>query len=151
MLEIRASLASLGCVVVLVACSPDSDEDPAEAFDDRLQAGDTTSSSARAGTVTNEDAVNDIVSALCAREVDCRHVGPNKRYPNRETCVAMVRDDLKGELSAKECPRGIARAALNECLEAIRKEDCTDPLEAIGGLAACRTDELCLEIDTPTS
>ena len=52
---------------------------------------------------------------------------------------------MKDDLNAKDCPYGVDQKELNECLEAIRKEECNNPLDTISRLAACRTSDMCLK------
>jgi hypothetical protein len=41
------------------------------------------------------------------------------------------------------CPAGIREKELSDCLQAIREEDCGNPLDAIARLNACRSGNLC--------
>lgn len=110
-------------------------------YDDR--AGTTTITGGTYG-VGNEGAVSKIVAARCAREASCNNVGVDKRYANSDACVQKVKVDMKDDLNAKECPRGIDAKELDECLAAIQKEECGSPLDTISRVAACRTSDLCL-------
>ena len=102
-----------------------------------------------ASWVTNDAAIDRIVASRCAREVACSNVGPDKHFTNGEVCVREVRSRLQDDLKASECPQGIDGKELDECLDAIRNESCTNPIESLGRLAACRTSDLCLKTAIP--
>ena len=99
--------------------------------------------------VANEAAIDRIVASRCAREVTCSNVGPDKHFTSNDLCVREVRSKLHDELKASACPAGIDGKELDECLDAIRNESCTNPIEAMARLAACRTGELCLKTEMP--
>jgi hypothetical protein len=111
----------------------------------------------RAGTTTltgaswiaNEAAVDRLVASRCAREVSCSNVGADKHFTDGETCVREVRKKTLESLGTSECPSGIDGRELDECLDAIRKESCTNPIDTVGRLAACRTNKLCLKTEMP--
>ena len=163
MLKNAASLLSIGCVIVLVACVGDaSDEVEAGASQgqersglgdsesDRSAAEDTDQAESaalaglQAGAVTNEEAIKGIVSARCAREAHCKNVGPDKDYADKAACEKKISADLKEDLSPKDCPRGVAEKELNECLQSIQKEECNNPVKKLARVVECRTAELCL-------
>lgn len=157
-------LVPLGCLVVLFSACKDRDRTyeqdrpstmtPGESprigttERDKERTGSTTITGAHIG-LANDASVQKIVAARCAREATCSNVGPNKRYVNKDVCTQKVRTDMKEDLNAKECPHGIDEKELNECLEAIQKEDCNNPIDIIGRLAACRTGDLCLKTSAP--
>lgn len=106
------------------------------------QTGTTTVTGAN--VINNQSAIDRIVSARCAREATCNNVGTDKRYANQQACTQKIKADMKEDLNVNECPRGIDQKELNECLEEIKNENCNNPLDTIGRLAACRTSDLCL-------
>jgi len=111
--------------------------------------GTTTVTGANVGKVGNQTAVDRIVAARCAREASCNNVGPNKHWESGASCTQKVGADMKDDLNASECPAGIDEKELNECLESIRGENCNNPIDTIGRLAACRTSDLCLKTNAP--
>lgn len=138
------------CLVALGACGRDRDRDRVSVDVDRdRKPGTTTVTGANVGAVSNESAIDRIVAARCARESACNNVGSDKRFTTRDVCTQKVRTDMRDDLSAKDCPRGIDQKELNECLTSIQKEDCNNPIDMIGRLAACRTSDLCLKSDLP--
>lgn len=122
----------------------------------REQAGETrpieqpgTATVTGANVVGNQAAIDRIVAARCAREATCKNVGANKRYESQEACSQKINIDMKDDLKVSECPRGIDQKELNECLEAVQKEDCNNPIDSLNRLAACRTSDLCLSAGAP--
>jgi hypothetical protein len=113
------------------------------------RSGTTTVTGANVGSVSSESAINRIVDARCAREAKCNNVGTDKHFASRDVCSQKLHADMRDDLGAKECPRGIDQKELNECLESIQKEDCNNPIDMVGRLAACRSSDLCLNTDMP--
>jgi hypothetical protein len=116
---------------------------------DRDRSGTTTVTGANVGSVGNESAIARIVAARCAREAACNNVGADKRFTSGDVCSQKLKNDMRDDLSAKDCPRGIDQKELNECLDEIKNENCNNPIDMIGRLAACRTSDLCLKTDAP--
>ena len=146
------------CVVALAACNRDRvDVDRREGrvnVDttpnvDRDRSGTTTTTGANVGAVSNESAISRIVAARCARESACNNVGADKRFTSGDVCSQKIKADMRDDLNAKDCPRGIDQKELNECLTEIKNENCNNPIDMIGRLAACRTSDLCLKSDLP--
>ena len=96
-------------------------------------------------TTTTSSAVGRIAVARCDREVHCNHVGAKERYPSRAECITKWESDQRDDLNRAECPAGIDERELESCLDAVRTESCSNPLEAIERLNACRTGKLCLK------
>lgn len=118
--------------------------------------GVTTRTEEQTGTATvtgaqvaNTAAIDRVVAARCERESSCRNIGPDKQHATPQACTDKLRADMKDDLNTRDCPAGIDQKELNECLEAIRKEDCNNPIDTIGRLAACRTSDLCLKTGAP--
>jgi hypothetical protein len=155
MLHSTRYLMALGCVVALCACNRDRD---------RMTDRDRTGTGTGTGTMTNDPgtttvtganvslnhdaAVSSVVDARCTREAACNNIGADKRFGNREACVTKLKADMASDLNAADCPKGIDRKELDECLSEIRSESCNNPIEKIERLAACRTSDLCLKVDS---
>jgi Family of unknown function (DUF6184) len=93
---------------------------------------------------TTASALASIAAARCDREVRCKNVGTKEKYATRDECIAKVKEDKRDDINAKDCPGGVHEKQLNECLQAIRTEDCGNPLDAISRLSACRSGALCV-------
>jgi hypothetical protein len=102
-----------------------------------------------ASWVANDTAIDRITSSRCTREMTCSNVGPDKHFATPDVCVLEVRKRTREDLKPAECPTGIDGVALDKCLEAVRTESCSNPLDTLGRLASCRSGELCLKTETP--
>ena len=107
------------------------------------RAGSTTLTGA--SYVSNESAIDRIVAARCAREVTCSNLGPDKHYATGDNCVREVRQKLNEDMKPSECARGIDGKELDECLDAIRNESCTNAMDTVARLTQCRASSLCLK------
>ena len=94
---------------------------------------------------TNSSAVRAIATARCDREARCNNLGADAKYPSKEACLDRVRADWAKELNAYECPGGLNRAELNECLEDIRGEDCGSPFDTLARTLSCSKTEICVD------
>ncbi|MBX3231986.1 MAG: hypothetical protein KIT84_12470 [Labilithrix sp.] len=143
MRSVSIGLAVAG--LALVACNRDRSGDGTAVRDpnEQDQAGSATLTGA--SYVSNESAIDRIVAARCAREVTCSNLGPDRRYPTGDNCIREVRHKLVDEMKPSECPHGIDGKELDECLDAIRNESCTNALDTIARLTHCRTSQLCLK------
>lgn len=135
-------------IVAAVGCQRERATERERRAAEQERTGTTTVTGAGVG-VANESAIDRIVAARCAREATCNNVGPDKHYASRDACSQKLKADMRDDLSAKDCPRGIDQKELGECLESIQKEDCNNPIDAISRIAACRTSDLCLKTDMP--
>lgn len=149
-------LVPAASLLALFACNRDRDRMPRESDVDRSGTGQPfgvndekkgTTTVTGANVLTSDSAIDRIVNARCAREAACNNVGPDKRFASRDVCVQNVRNDLRDDLKASDCPRGIDSKELEECLEEIKNESCNNPIDTISRLAACRTSDLCLSTD----
>jgi hypothetical protein len=94
-------------------------------------------------TANNEQALTAIATSRCERENRCNNVGAGKKWASVETCRSDLMTKGRDELSAAECPGGIVQKELQECLGEIQNENCNNPLDKLGRLAACRSSDLC--------
>jgi hypothetical protein len=90
----------------------------------------TTSGVIATGPVTARDAEL-VASERCDREARCDNIGAHRKYPTREVCVAMVRDDSLNTLTKAACPEGVDSARLQTCLMDIREDRCNNPFDAL--------------------
>jgi hypothetical protein len=149
----------IGLVSALAACSKSSDPPAGDAHrvatvdadqdgtNDTVvldQNGDPVKAhpepAAGAGTAS---ATASIADSRCARELRCENIGPDKKYSSMDDCEARVKSDWREDLNARECPSGIDRDQLAECLDEIRNEDCANPFDTLGRVAACTVGQLC--------
>jgi hypothetical protein len=128
---------------VLAACSRDQSGAPQKDPDQQDKAGSATLTGA--SFTTRESAVDRITAARCAREVTCSNIGADKHFTTSDKCVTEVKERLDSELGPNECPDGIDARQVDECLDAIRAESCTNAMSTVQRLAQCRTGSLCIK------
>lgn len=98
----------------------------------------------RGGGIT-ATAVAELAAARCAREARCGNIGSEKDYASQTQCESKLTADMKDELNSYECPSGIVAKEFAECLTAIRKEECSSPLDTIARVVACRESDICAD------
>jgi hypothetical protein len=100
---------------------------------------------AEARSTEGGSAVESIAEARCARESRCDNVGSDKKFSSMEDCIARVRDDWKNDLDARACPSGVNETQLDECLSAVRAEECSSPFDTLERVAACTASQICAD------
>jgi hypothetical protein len=98
---------------------------------------------ARAARTQTASATESLAEARCAREARCNDIGGDKAYSSNADCITRVRADWKGDLNAQECPGGVNQVRLDECLTAVRQEECGHPFDTLDRLATCRSGSMC--------
>jgi hypothetical protein len=126
--------ATLGALFLSAGCSNSPPPHPAE-----------TALTAPIATFDTHSAAESIAEARCAREDRCTNVGSDKKYSSVQDCLARVRDDWKEDLNARQCPGGANETQLNECLDAIRHEDCSSPFDTLARLSECTAGQICVD------
>jgi len=98
----------------------------------------------RAGPVSASES---IAAARCDREVKCNRVGLHGKYPSHGACVAELKRDIRSDLRSDVCTDGVREKELNDCLQAIRVEQCGNALDldAVIRIKACRAENLCVK------
>lgn len=125
------ALRTGAAALVLAACG--SNQRPPE----------TAAAEAEARASEGGSAVESIAEARCARESRCENIAPDKRYSSMEDCVLRVREDWRDDLDARACPAGVNEAQLNECLSAIREEECSSPFDTLERVTECTASQIC--------
>ncbi len=92
---------------------------------------------------TTAEAIAEISTARCDRDVYCGRIGPNQTYATRERCLAALNSSAYENLNTDACPGGIERGDLVTCLSEISAEPCEKPLDTIEHLTACESSTLC--------
>jgi hypothetical protein len=90
-------------------------------------------------------ATESIAEARCARESRCDNIGGDKKFSSMEDCTARVREDWRDELSARECHTGVNQTQLQECITAVRNEECSSPIDTLERVAACTASQICAD------
>lgn len=151
MKRVPSTLFAAACLTALFACTksgPDRDGNQSRDFDDKsgAPAGVTTISGAHLGSLSAELSIDRLVAARCARETACTNVGTDRPFADHDVCARELRSRIGAELRASECALGIDSAALDACIEAIHSESCSNPIDTIQRLAACRAGALCVKV-----
>ena len=157
---VKPSLLGVACIAALVACKGSSGErdgsepggvgDKSGAPSPGERVGVTTVTGADLGTLSNELAVERIVTARCAREAACNNVGSDKHFGTNNACTRELQSTVGADLTPGKCMRGIDVNAIDKCTDAIRTESCNNPVDTLSRLAACRASALCLEAQPKT-
>jgi hypothetical protein len=95
------------------------------------------------GATEGGSAIESIAEARCARDSRCDNIGPDKRYSSMEDCITRVREDWRSELDARSCPQGIVDEQLDECLSAVRGEECSSPFDTLERVTECTQGQIC--------
>jgi hypothetical protein len=132
-ITLKSGWCAAAIVLGLAACN--SNQRPPEHASAMSEARDTEGGSA----------VESIAEARCARESRCDNIGSDEKYSSMEDCVARVRDDWKGDLDARSCVSGVNETQLNECLGAIRAEECSSPFDTLERVSACTPSQICAD------
>lgn len=148
---VRLAVPAALCFVAAAGCNRDRERAGVDLDRDRPgtvmeeeRTGTTTVTGAN--VVSSQSAIDRIVAARCSREAACNNIGADKDYTDRNACMQKLRTDMRDDLGAKECPAGIDQKELDECLTEINNNDCNNPLDSIGRLAACRSSDLCKNV-----
>jgi hypothetical protein len=121
-------------LALIVGCDRSSDPEP------MTPASRPVVETPRAATAS---AAESIAQSRCEREERCGNVGGDKKFSSMDDCLTRVRTDWKDDLNARECPGGINRPQLDECLTEIRNEECSSPLDTLERVAACTSAQIC--------
>lgn len=126
--------ATIGALFLAAGCSNSPPPHPAE-----------TALTAPIATSDTHSAAASIAEARCAREDRCTNVGTDKKYSSSQDCLKRIRDDWKDDLNARQCPGGANETQLNECLDAIRHEDCSSPFDTLARVSECTAGQICID------
>lgn len=148
-LPVVATLASLGLLALAPAChhhgarhgerhAGDHDHDHDESHDEAHTPLAGAKGEARS-------AARNIAGARCDREAKCNNIGPDKKYPSDDSCEDTIRADWANDLNAYDCPGGVVDKELEECLNAIRNEDCNSPFDTLGRVSECMASQICAD------
>jgi hypothetical protein len=136
-IKLLTGIGAIGMGAFLVTTGCGHSSPPAESADTAL--------AHPIATVDTHSAADSISEARCAREDRCTNVGADKKYSSVQDCITRVRDDWKDDLNARQCPGGTNEKELNECLDAIRHEDCSSPFDTLARVSECTAGQICKE------
>lgn len=118
-------------------------EDADREHDERRAAHDDERAPALGSGVSNNMAVRSIANARCEREQLCGNIGAEQKFASSDSCEEEIKADWNDELNKYECPNGIVRAELDECLADIKKEDCGNPFDTLARVMSCNASDIC--------
>ena len=95
------------------------------------------------GPVALPTAWEQYAEARCDREARCNNVGSGRRYGDRATCLTAARQDRHDAWGANACRAGVNAEHLSACLSDVRTQECSNPIQDLARVAACRTGEIC--------
>jgi hypothetical protein len=84
-----------------------------------------------------------ISGARCDREARCNNIGADQKYATQSACEDQIRTEWANDLNAYECPNGVVEKDLEECLAAIRAEECSSPFDTFDRLTECTASQIC--------
>jgi hypothetical protein len=125
-----------GLISLLAACSHGSSRPAETASADAPLTSKSHPDSASAAT-------DSIAEARCAREDRCTNIGNGKKYSSTQDCLTRVRDDWKDDLNARECPHGVNQTELDQCIDQVRNEECSNPLDTLSRMTQCTAGQIC--------
>lgn len=93
--------------------------------------------------LSTSHAVSAIAKARCEREKTCGNIGADKSYASTDACEDKIRADWAGDLNKYECPKGIVKVELDQCLTDVRGESCGNPFDTLARIANCNASDIC--------
>lgn len=133
--------AILACVLSLIAFGCDPEKAPPKVAVPGTEEPDPP------GTNAGADAkvVERISDAACDREQSCGTIGPGAYFTSREECLGVMRTKLSPKLTHQNCPMGIAKGALDDCIAGYQASECAQPGFAITRNVHCSVSDLCMK------
>lgn len=122
-IRIPVAVTILMTSMSMIGCKKGETDRPAlqPTSDTAPSTGTATTTSSSGSAASAQEA---IAESRCAREQNCGNIGENKKYSSQQDCLARIRADWKDDLNSRACPNGTNQTQLNECLKAIRDEEC---------------------------
>ncbi len=90
-------------------------------------------------------AAEQLAQARCEREQQCGNIGNDQTYSSSQDCLARIQADWKEELNARDCPGGVNERELNDCLDQVRGEACSNPFDTLARISECTAGQICAE------
>lgn len=103
----------------------------------------TTTRSVELGTTSNDDAVMQVATTRCERELACNKIGRGRAYEDQPSCLEQIGVLMDDEFGSRRCPAGVERAAVARCVVDIQLSPCGGELERAPNLSSCTKEALC--------
>ena len=149
----RALSAVIVCSAAIgltAACHKHGEREESQHAHDHDGDHDESHDEAHTGPLTGaggetRSAARNIAGARCQREARCNNIGADKKFATDEVCEDQIKSEWANDLNAYDCPRGVVDGELEECLNAIRNEDCNSPFDTLSRVSACTAGQICAE------
>ena len=138
MARISFALAGLSVAALAVGCAHGT-----EAAGTATLTSGATSGVKVTGASSTDQAAMRLADEICARETACGAIGDGAKYRTDEACMADQGASAPVQLSRWSCTPTQTQAGFEECLAAIRGEQCETPLPRVDRLIACRSASVC--------
>jgi hypothetical protein len=138
--DIRLVTIMLSGAAIVFACNKENQPGPADPTGSR---NGNDSSAQQSPAAETRSAATSLTQSRCSREQRCNNVGAGKKYSSFADCEATVGNDWRDDLNARECSGGVDQHELDECMTAIRNEDCSNPLDSLERIAQCTQAQIC--------
>jgi hypothetical protein len=130
----------------IAACSRDNERaaaNPNTVAANRADDDMRADPSAQGASAETRSAAASLTQSRCSREQRCENIGAGKKYSSFADCEAEIGNDWREDLNARECSRGVNQAQLDQCLAEVRNEECGNPFDSLGRIAACTQAQIC--------
>jgi hypothetical protein len=138
MARISFALAGLSLAALAVACAHGN----GAAGTTTVTSGATSGVKVTSASATEQAGLR-LADEICTRAKACGGIGDGARYRTEEACMADQGASAPVQLSRWTCTPTETQAGFEECLAAIRGEQCETPLPRIDRLVACRSASVC--------
>ena len=85
-----------------------------------------------------------VAEAWCDREQFCGKVGEGKTWKSGASCIDRHRPDVRASIENASCPNGFDSAALSNCLNGLRRAECSVDVSRVDSVNECNLGSLCL-------
>ena len=93
--------------------------------------------------IPSDQAVAQLTTERCNRELSCDNIGPERLWEDMASCRRDVRHATRDYLNAESCTGGVDPYGLASCVDAIRNSRCGDEGTGVPRLVECRAVKLC--------
>jgi hypothetical protein len=138
-LMLNHGIAWLVSTVVLAGCMQEGTAAPSVVPD----SGPGGSPQVREHAMT--DVLDRIAKASCDREQSCSTIGPGATFGSLQECLNTFHVKYAKELSVGNCPGGIDKGGLEDCLSSLDAGQCSGTADSISRSATCSTKSICIK------
>ncbi|WP_394830278.1 DUF6184 family natural product biosynthesis lipoprotein [Pendulispora rubella] len=107
---------------------------------------DATTAKANPTWVPIDEAVHRLAAERCNRESSCTGAGGDHKYANGDACIHEIYQSTKAEYASTPCSLAIENRRLEDCIDAVHDKGCSNTLEKVTRIPACRAESLCVQL-----